>query len=439
MTTFTYRGRDTAGKAVTGTLEAGSAADVAASLRGRSIIPVSIAAKGAGKAAARPATKAGAGTRAGAAGAATPNDAGSSVAAGIQLKDKDLFPKPVEHLDIMMFSRQLYTLLKAGVPIMRALAGLQESEPKPAMRTMLQTVRDDLDAGRDFSLSLARQPKIFTPFYVSMVRVGEMTGQLESVFLRLYDHMAFERFMKEQVSAALRYPMFVIIAMAVAMTVVNIFVIPAFSKVFASYKSELPVMTKILLGFSSFMVNWWYVLAAGIAAAIFGFKAWVKTPMGHHQWDKMKLGLPIAGKIVRKATLARFARSYALSSKSGVPIIQTFSTVAQTVDNAYIAKKVEGMRDGVERGESVLRTAVQAGIFTPVVLQMIAVGEESGTIDDLMQEIAEMYQGEIEYELKTLTQQIEPILIVFLGIMVLVLALGIFLPMWDMGKVALGK
>ncbi|MBP9218129.1 MAG: type II secretion system F family protein [Sterolibacterium sp.] len=433
MTVFTYHGRSADGKVSNGVIEADSAGAAAAVLQGRSIIPVSITAKGGGRA--RPA----AGKDAKGTNAKDAKEGKGNIAAGITLADKDLFPQPVNHLDVMMFSRQIYTLLKAGVPIMRALAGLQESEAKPAMRTMLQELRDNLDAGRDLSVSLARQPKIFTSFYVSMVRVGEMTGQLESVFLRLYDHMSFERFMKEQVSSALRYPMFVIIAMAVALVVVNIFVIPAFSKVFASYKAELPIMTKILLGFSAFMVTWWPALLAAVAGMIVAFKSWVKTPIGHYQWDKTKLSLPVAGKIVRKATLARFARSYALSSKSGVPIIQALSTVAQTVDNEYFSRKVESMREGVERGESLLRVSIQAGIFTPVVLQMIAVGEESGTVDDLMQEIAEMYQGEIEYELKTLTQQIEPILIVMLAIMVLILALGIFLPMWDMGKVAMNK
>ena len=348
-----------------------------------------------------------------------------------------LFSQKINHFDIMMFTRQFYTLLKAGVPIMRALAGLQESSIKPAMTEMLQDLRESLDSGRDLSLALTRHPNVFSQFYLSMIRVGEMTGRLEEVFISLYEHMAFERFMKEQVSSAVRYPIFVIIAMAIAMGVVNLFVIPAFANVFNSLGAELPLMTRILLGFSSFMVNWWYIMLGGIIAAFFGFRAWVATKVGRYQWDRIKLDLPIAGKIVRKATLARFSRSFALAMRSGVPIIQALSTVAQTVDNDYIGQKVEGMRDGVERGESILRVAKRAGIFPPVVMQMIAVGEESGMVEELMQEIAEMYQTEIEYELKSLTQQIEPILITMLGAMVLVLALGIFLPLWDLGKVAI--
>ena len=173
--------------------------------------------------------------------------------------------------------------------------------------------------------------------------------------------------------------------------------------------------------------------------AVFGFNTWRRTPAGRYTWDRFKLTIPIAGKIVRKATLARFAASFALASRSGVPIIQALTNVAETVDNAYISAKVEKMRDGVERGESILRTSITAGIFTPVVLQMIAVGEESGALDDMMKEVADMYQSEVEYELKTLAQQIEPILIVSLGIMVLILALGIFLPLWDLGKVTMKK
>lgn len=428
MANFAYRGRDANGQVTSGHIDAASASEVAGQLQARGITPVSITAQS-GSARATPRSA-----------AAKPTAASDGKAAAVSsLASKDLLPKPVDSTDVMFFSRQLYTLLKAGVPIMRALAGLQESASKLTVIEMLQELRESLDAGRELLTALARLPKIFTPFYVAMVRVGEMTGQMETVFLRLYHHMAFERFMKEQVSSATRYPMFVIIAMAIALVVVNIFVIPAFAKVFAGFHAELPLMTKILLGFSSFMVDAWYVMLGVAVGAFFAFKAWIRTVPGRFQWDKLKLTLPIAGKIVSKATLARFARSYALASKSGVPIIQALTTVSQTVGNEYIAHKIDGMRDGISRGETVLRVAAHAGIFPPVVLQMIAVGEESGTLDDLMQEIAEMFQNEIEYELKTLAQQIEPILITMLGVMVLVLALGIFLPLWDMGSVVTKK
>jgi MSHA biogenesis protein MshG len=174
-------------------------------------------------------------------------------------------------------------------------------------------------------------------------------------------------------------------------------------------------------------------------SGILGFKMYVNTVGGRLNWDRIKLRLPLAGHIVQKGSLARFARSFALASRSGVPIVQALSVVSQVTDNSYIARRVDQMRDGVERGESILRTAVTTGVFTPVVLQMIAVGEETGEIDSLMEEIAGMYEREVEYEIKTLSARIEPILLVGLGILVTILALGIFLPMWDLGRAAISR
>ncbi|MBI5897677.1 MAG: type II secretion system F family protein [Rhodocyclales bacterium] len=410
MASFSFRGRDAAGQLVQGILVGETAGAVADQLFERGLTPLEI----------KPAERSG----------------GANVGTALSI---NLFRPSVEHLDVLLFSRQLHTLLRAGVPIMRALAGLQESSTNPAMREVLQDVRESLDSGRELSHSLARHPKVFSPFYISMVRVGEMTGRLEEVFIRLFDHLAFERFMQDQVKSALRYPSFVIAAMAIAIAVVNVFVIPAFAKVFKGFGAELPLMTRMLIGFSDFTLAWWPAILVAMAVAALGFRAWIATPGGRYAWDRARLRIPIAGKIVRKATLARFAASFAMASRSGVPIIQALTNVAETVSNAYIARKVEKMREGVERGESVLRTSIAAGVFTPVVLQMIAVGEESGALDDMMKEIADMYQGEVEYELKTLAQQIEPILIVVLGIMVLILALGIFLPLWDLGKVSMRR
>lgn len=348
-----------------------------------------------------------------------------------------LFQEKIELIDVMMFSRQMHALLKAGVPIMSALGCLQASIANKKMAEVIDAIWQSLDAGRELSVAMGEHPKVFSSFFLSMVRVGESTGMLETIFIRMYDHLEFEKFMRDQVKAALRYPSFVLMAMGMAMIVINIFVIPAFARVFKGFDAELPIMTRILIGFSDFMVNNWLFLMLALVGVIYGFKSWAASKSGRYRWDKAKLRIPVAGKIVEKATFGRFARSFALAYKSGVPIVQAMTLIAETVDNDYIADKVNQMRSGIERGESVYQTAVGADIFTPIVLQMIAVGEESGSLDDLMQEIADMYQREVEYELKTLSAQIEPIMIVSLGIMVLVLALGIFLPIWDLGKVAL--
>ncbi len=409
MPFFAYKGRNSGGDLVQGVLESPDSGTVATQLSNTGITPVSISETDA------------------------PKKNGES---GLAL---DLFKEKITSLDVMLFSRQMYTLSKSGIPILRALTGLQASTPNKAFSDVIGEVRQSLDSGRELSAALAQHPKVFSPFYVSMVRVGEGTGMLDSVYMRLFEHIEFERFMRDQVKSALRYPSFVVAAMAIALVVVNLFDIPAFAKVFKGFGAELPLMTRILLGFSDFMVAFWPYLLALVVGSVFLFRSWVATSAGKIAWDQFKMKIPIAGKIVQKATLARFARSFALATKSGVPVLQGLTLVSQTVDNDYIAHKVEEMRSGVERGESILRTAANSGVFTPVVLQMIAVGEESGSLDDLMEEVADMYQREVEYELKTLGQQIEPIMIVFLGVLVLILALGIFLPIWDLGKAALHK
>jgi MSHA biogenesis protein MshG len=408
MPQFAYKGRSAGGQLVEGVLDGASSAAVAEMLAGRGLVPVDIR--------------------------ETRGEGGPSPVAM-----PDFFKPKVGHIDILLFSRQMHTLLKSGVPILRALAGLQESSTNSAMKDVIRDIRENLEAGRELSVALARHSKVFSPFYVSMVRVGETTGMLEDVFLRLFEHLDFERFMREQVKSALRYPMFVVIAMAIAIVIINLFVIPAFARVFKGFGAELPLMTRLLVGFSDFMVAWWPALLAGLVIAVLAFRFWVATPRGRYDWEALALRIPVAGKIVRKAGLARFARSFALGMRSGVPVMMALSNSAQTVDNSYLARHIERMREGVERGESVLRAALGVGIFTPVVLQMIAVGEESGSLDDMMEEIGQLYQREVEYELKTLGAQIEPILIVMLGILVLILALGVFLPMWDLGRVAFGR
>ena len=409
MAAFAYKGRDAGGQLVEGVLEGASSGAVVDLLRGQGLTPVDI------------------------------REATVKVGKGALNVNVAWFKQKVSAVDLLLFSRQMHTLLKSGVPIMRALHGLQEAAINPEMKRVVGEIRESLEGGRELSQSLARHPRVFSPFYVSMIRVGEATGLLDEIFFRLFEHLEFERYMREQVKSALRYPSFVVVAMASAIVVVNIFVIPAFAKVFAGFGAELPLMTRILLDFSEFMVATWPLLLAIVVGGVLGFRAWVATTNGRYLWDRFSLKFPIAGKILQKAALSRFSRSFALGMRSGVPVMQALSNSAQTVDNSFIARRVEAMRENVERGESLLRASISAGIFTPIVLQMVAVGEESGAVDEMMDEIGDMYRQEVEYELKTLSQQIEPILIVTLGILVLVLALGIFLPMWDLGKVAIKR
>jgi MSHA biogenesis protein MshG len=342
-------------------------------------------------------------------------------------------------VDLMLFSRQMYTLLKSGVPIMRALAGLEESMVNPAFKVVVADLRASLDSGRELSASMRRHPAVFSNFYVSLVRVGESTGMLQEVFLRLYEHLEFEKEVRERIKNALRYPLFVLVAMVVAVAIINVVVIPAFAKLFQSFNAPLPAMTRVLIAVSDFTVAYWPLFLALAVGAALAFRFWTSTPAGRYRWDRLKLRLPVCGPILNKACLASFARSFALSVRNGVPVMQSLSAVAEVVDNDYLAQCIDKMRDGVQRGESVLRASVHAGIFTPVVLQMIAVGDETGELDDLMLEVAELYEREVDYDVKTLAAQIEPILIVCLGVIVFILALGVFLPIWDLSRVAVRR
>jgi len=405
---FAYTGRDERGQMVQGELEGASSSVVAGELVSLGVTPIDITAS-----------------------------------ADSKEQGQDLFKrlsvKPLTQTDVLLFSRQMNTLLKAGVPIVSALQGLETSSENKNLKRVMHDVREGLEAGNELSTCLAREPKSFNPFYVAMVRVGEFTGTLQEVFLRLFSHLEFEKFMRDQVRAAIRYPMFVIITMAVAIMIVNIFVIPAFAKAYAGFKADLPAITKGLIAFSNFTVNYWYLMIGIVVVLGLGFRWYVNTGRGRLWWDEIKLKLPIAGPIVRDATLARFARSFGLAIRSGVPAVQALTIVAGTVDNAYMARKLETMREAVERGEALRRAAAASGIFTALVLQMMTVGEESGELDSMMSEIGEMYERDVEYSLKNLSAQIEPILIVALGVLVLILALGVFLPMWDLGGAALGK
>ena len=407
MLRFAYTGRTQSGEKTQGLLEADNAAACASSLLKNGISPVTI------------------------------QETSQSERRGAKQKRLSLFEPTVQSIDVQLFSRQLYTLMRAGVPILRSLSGLLESTTNAAFARVITSLKESLEAGRDLSTAMRQHPAVFSPFYIAMVRVGEATGRLDEIFLRMFEHLEFERETRARIREALRYPTFVLIAMVVAIAVINVFVIPAFAKVYAGLGAELPLMTRILIETSRLTIAYGWLMLAGLALAVAGFRLWRATPAGRLVWDRFKLRLPLTGSIMLRSTLARFARTLALSLKSGIPAAQALSVVAEVTDNAWIASRVEQMRNGIERGESVLRTAQNAAVFNPVVLQMIAVGEETGSIDELMQEVAGMYEREVDYEIKTLAARIEPLIIVALGGVVLVLALGVFLPMWDLASVAI--
>lgn len=342
------------------------------------------------------------------------------------------FKKKVTLDDQVLLTRQLYALTKAGIPITRAVTGLAESTENCSLAEMLNGIADSLIAGSELANAFRQYPKTFSPIFISMIHVGENTGRLDLAFQKLTAHLELERETKKRIKSATRYPIFVMSAIVLAMTVINVMVIPSFASVFAKLGADLPLATRILMASSEFTINYWWLIL--LTVFVFGF-AWyrfIKTPEGLLWWDDKKLHLPLFGSLFKRIALSRFSRSFSMMLSSGVPILKGLSIVAESVGNKSIGVAISDMYRGVERGERLTSTAAATGLFTPLVLQMMSVGEETGSIDDLLNDVADFYEEEIDYELKQLADSIEPILLVFLGVLVLVLALGVFLPIWDL-------
>lgn len=344
--------------------------------------------------------------------------------------------KSVSLQDMIMFSRQMYSLLKAGVPITQAMANLAENAHSDSLKETLLQVLSDLKGGTSMAAALSSHHKVFSQLYISMIHVGENTGRLDLAFKQMAAYLEFDLNTKQKISEALRYPSFVIIGMGAAITIINIFVIPAFSGIFATFNAELPLITRILIGFSNFCLEWGWFLLASLIGAVIGFRYWISTPEGHYLWDGFKIKIPLVGPIVYRALLSRFARSFAMCHRSGVPISSALAIVSNAVDNKSVGNSVKRMREAVERGEGISRAATNENVFSPLLLQMLSVGEETGQLDELLNEIADFYEREVDYDLSKLSQNIEPILIVLMGGLVLLLALGVFLPMWELSAVA---
>jgi MSHA biogenesis protein MshG len=331
----------------------------------------------------------------------------------------------------------MHSLLKAGVPILSALGGLATHNVNRTLARTLNGVMESLQAGRDLSSSLARYPDVFSVFYVSLVRVGETSGQLETVFKQLATYLQREKKTRDQIKSATRYPVFVLVAIVVAIGIINVLVVPAFAGMFAQFGAELPLPTRILVAVSDFTIHRWELLLGfGIALAA-GLRMYVHTDDGRYAWHKQQLRLPLIGRVLYQAALARFSRLLALVQASGIPVVTGLSVVARALDNDFIQERVLSMRDGVERGESLSHTAAGTGIFDPLVLQMLQVGEASGATDELLREVADYYDTEVDYAVDKLSASIEPTLTLLLAALVLLLAAGIFLPMWDLASVAL--
>jgi MSHA biogenesis protein MshG len=332
----------------------------------------------------------------------------------------------------------MYTITRAGIPLLRGIKTLAESTENVVLRDTLEEVVSSLQGGRDLASAMGRHPHVFSKFFISIIRVGENSGTLPNAFLRMYEYMNMEKQINDKVKSATRYPMFVVIAIGVAIGVITLWVLPQFAPIFKALGDDLPWATRVLLGTSAFIINYWYVVLSAVIATIVGVKLWLRDDNARYKWDRMKFQIPVIGTVTRKAVLARVCRSFAVALEAGVPIIQGLNIIARAAGNEFMTERVLSLRDGIERGESLSRTAGTVALFTPLVLQMIAVGEETGAMHEMLAEVADFYEREVDVDLENMSSALEPLLIIGVGGMVLILALGVFLPLWDMAAAAGG-
>lgn len=409
MPEFQYRGRTGDGNLIEGSLTASSVAQAASQLQADGVLVLSV----------KP-------------GSASCADQGGAPSASNLV----IFGPQIRPEEVILLTRQLMALIRSGVPIIRALNGLSESASNPEIKRILTSISQKLIAGGDLTGAFSQHTKVFSPIYINMIHIGETTGKLTEAFEALIEHLERERETQRKMKAALRYPIMVVGSVVVALSVVTLYVIPSFEQVFASLGSDLPLPTKILMTVSTFAVDYgFWILGALIAYGIYLWH-YQTTEKGGVRWDEWMIRLPLLGSVYERLALARFSRALALMMGAGVPILRCLSIVSDSVGNRYVAHSIRDIQGNVERGVSLTQAAVASGLFTPLVLQMLSIGEETGAVDRLMTDVANFYDEEVDYELKRMAEAVEPILLVFMGLLVMLLAVGVFLPIWEMGSAA---
>ncbi len=404
---FRYKGKSAEGRSVEGSIEGLSADGVASELLAQGITPIGIR--------------------------ETAPDS------DLQIRfQRWWYQRQIGLTDLVMFSRQMCSLTRAGIPIIRTLESIASTARNVEFKRVLNEIAERLQAGHNLAASMQQYPAVFSSLYVAIIHIGESVGRLDEAFLQLSKYLELEEETRKRIKSASRYPVFVLISVVVAVAIINIWVIPPFSAMFESFGSGLPWATKLLLKTSKFSVAYWHWFVLAIAAAVYGFHRFTLTDRGGLWFDRMKLRAPVTGSIQERALLARFARTFSVTLDSGLPATQALAVVSRAVDNRYVGDKIMGILDSVERGDTLTNAARDSGLFPPLVLQMLAIGEDTGAVAEMLIQVAEFYEGEVDYDLKKVSESIEPILIVFVGGVVLVLALAVYLPMWEMAGAAKG-
>ncbi len=397
--TFAYRARDRAGKLVTGELQGDTPALVAGKLREQGYLPISV--EGAAKGALQKEVR-------------IPGLSGR-----------------VKRGEVAIFSRQFATMINAGLSLLRSLSILAGQTESKELARILSEVRTDVERGTALSVAMARHPKAFDRLYVSMIRAGETGGMLDTVLLRMATTLEKQVELRRKVKSAMTYPVVVGALIVLIVGAMILFVVPMFEGMYAELGGTLPLPTRLLLAVSSAVTSLWYLVAGLGGLAVFGLRRWVGTEGGRQRWDALKLRLPVFGTLVHKTILARFARTLGALVRSGVPILEALDIVSDTAGNAVMAKGLEDAKAGVAQGEPLSKHLEAHAVFPGMVVQMLAVGEETGALDELLDKIADFYDMEVAATVDALTSLIEPLLIVAMGLSVGGMVVALYLPMFN--------
>lgn len=402
MPEYQFSARDPQGKAVNGQRYARNPEEIASQLAQEGYLPLDIIPIHGNKAAAKSKTK------------------------------KEWFAQRVKNDELHVFCRQMYSLLHAGIPIATAVTRLAETSRNKTLKAALESIVISLNKGSSLHVAMSHFPKIFSNFFVNLITVGENTGNLDNIFLHLAEYLDLEVDITKKVKTALRYPIMVLVAILVALLIINVFVIPAFAKLYSNFQGTLPLPTRILFAISNFIMSYWYIMLGAVLVTVLFIRSYVRSAKGALQWGRWQLKIPIIGWLIHRILLARFARLLSLVLRAGMTAVEGIRMVGATTNNAYMTYKIMGVGEFIARGNTISSAIDKTHLFPPLIIQMILLGEESGTIDRLLDEVADYYQREINYDIIRLSDAIEPILLVIIGGMVLVLALGVFLPTWNL-------
>lgn len=352
------------------------------------------------------------------------------------LADIPLFKKKVSSKELVLFSRQLSTLVSAGIPLVQGLNILEEQVETPHFKKIVRTIREDIEAGQSITDSLRKHPDAFEELYVSMIKAGEVGGILDVILERLSAYLEAAEDLKAKVKGALMYPIVVSTIAGGVTFFLIVGVIPTFTKIFSDFGAELPGITQFMIDLSDFLRGYWYVCLGTPVALIIALKQYRKTEGGKRNIDALTLKLPIFGILLKKVAVAKFTRTFGTLIKSGVPILQALETVAKTSGNKVIEIAIMTCRESVKEGERIATPLKKANVFPPMVVQMVAIGEETGNLDAMLNKIADFYDQEVDVAVKGLTSMIEPIVIVIMGIVIGFIVIAMFLPMFELGSLA---